>query len=156
VHSGLPEPLPLGTPMVPPGTFAGVPALITCGGTGLGRAMAAEFARRGAGVGIASRGGEGRRREPHQVAGRGVGTDGIRVNDLATGLFPHEEMRADLKALRADPAEDARRRCAAAAATRSAGPPPTCALRSPPSSPATPKSSTVMYVRSVTAGSMSR
>ena len=35
--------------------------------------------------------------------------DGVRVNALAPGLFPHEEMREDLKALRTDPAVDARR-----------------------------------------------
>jgi NAD(P)-dependent dehydrogenase (short-subunit alcohol dehydrogenase family) len=37
------------------------------------------------------------------------GPAGIRVNALAPGLIPHDEMREDLKALRRDPAEDARR-----------------------------------------------
>lgn len=40
------------------------------------------------------------------------GPVGIRVNALAPGLFPHEEMREDLKALRTDPAVDARRQSA--------------------------------------------
>ncbi len=227
-YPGLPEPPPPGTTMLPPGTFAGVTVLITGGGTGLGRAMAAEFGRCGAGVGIVSRDAEHRARgveavveaggravgvacdvrEPTRIveafdavedalgpvgvlvnnaaanfpvaaedlspngwravtdivldgtflcsqelhrrcASRGApgvilnilatqaftggpgmahaaaakaavgnltkslavewGPSGIRVNALAPGLFPHEEMREDLKALRTDPSVDARR-----------------------------------------------
>jgi NAD(P)-dependent dehydrogenase (short-subunit alcohol dehydrogenase family) len=52
---GLPEPPPPGVTALPPGTFDGVPVLVTGAGTGLGKAIAVEFARLGAPVIIASR-----------------------------------------------------------------------------------------------------
>jgi NAD(P)-dependent dehydrogenase (short-subunit alcohol dehydrogenase family) len=227
---GLPEPPPAGSSFLPEGTFAGVTAVVTGGGTGLGKAIAVELARAGAAIGIISRSEEHRRagveavaaiggravhagadiREPEQIseafdaidaelgtptvlvnnaaanfpvlaaamrpnafrsvtnivmdgtffcsqelhrriAEKGLGggaivnilatqsftggpgmahnaaakaavgnltkslavewaSDGVRVNALAPGLFPHEDMRADLKALRPEgESVDARR-----------------------------------------------
>jgi NAD(P)-dependent dehydrogenase (short-subunit alcohol dehydrogenase family) len=60
----LPEPAPEGTSALPPGTYEGVTVMVTGGGTGLGRAIASEFARLGAAVVIASR------KEEHLAAGR--------------------------------------------------------------------------------------
>jgi NAD(P)-dependent dehydrogenase (short-subunit alcohol dehydrogenase family) len=58
---GLPDPPPLGASALPPGTFAGHAVIVTGGGTGLGKAIALEFARLGAAIGVLSRNPEHRK-----------------------------------------------------------------------------------------------
>jgi NAD(P)-dependent dehydrogenase (short-subunit alcohol dehydrogenase family) len=61
---GLPEPPAVGATALPAGTFDGVTVFVTGAGTGLGKAIAAEFARVGASIVIASR------KQDHLEAGR--------------------------------------------------------------------------------------
>ena len=64
-YPGLPAPPPLGESALPAGTFDGTCVLVTGGGTGLGKAIATEFARLGASIVIASR------KEEHLERGEG-------------------------------------------------------------------------------------
>lgn len=61
---GIPDAPPFGESALRPGTFDGQTVLVTGGGTGLGKAIASEFARLGARIAIASR------KEEHLEAGR--------------------------------------------------------------------------------------
>jgi NAD(P)-dependent dehydrogenase (short-subunit alcohol dehydrogenase family) len=73
----LPEPPPLGAHALPAGTFARETVVVTGGGTGLGKAIALEFARLGARVAVLSR------REEHRASGvaalEGIGAKAIGV-----------------------------------------------------------------------------
>jgi len=60
---GLPAPPAAGASALPPGTYDGETVVVTGGGTGLGKAIASEFARLGANIVIASR------KEEHRAAG---------------------------------------------------------------------------------------
>jgi len=62
--NGLPAPPPIGASALPKGTFDGFVVAITGGGTGLGKAIAMEFARLGASIAILSR------KQEHLDAGR--------------------------------------------------------------------------------------
>jgi NAD(P)-dependent dehydrogenase (short-subunit alcohol dehydrogenase family) len=73
---GLPAPPPVGETALRPGTFEGRCVLVTGGGTGLGKAIAAEFARLGAAVVVASR------KDEHLEAARAA-LDGLGGGALA-------------------------------------------------------------------------
>ena len=51
----LPQPLAAGVAMLPAGTFDGAVVMVTGGGTGIGKAIAVEFARLEAAVAVVSR-----------------------------------------------------------------------------------------------------
>lgn len=53
--AGLPAPPPTGTTALQAGTYADTTVIVTGGGTGLGKAIASEYARLGAAIGICSR-----------------------------------------------------------------------------------------------------
>ena len=55
MYQGLPEPPAIGASALPDGTYTGATVFITGAGTGLGKAIAVEFARLGAAIIIASR-----------------------------------------------------------------------------------------------------
>jgi len=94
---GVPQPPPLGTAMLPPGTYTGEVVLITGGGTGLGKAMAVEFGRLGASVVIASRD------EAHRAAGvEAVTAVGARALGVAMDVRQPDSIAAAFDAAERD------------------------------------------------------
>src|SRR6202023_2812316 len=69
---GLAQPPPLGASALPPGAYDGRVVVVTGGGTGLGKAIATEFGRLGAAVGIVSRNAEHRAAGVAAVEGAGA------------------------------------------------------------------------------------
>jgi NAD(P)-dependent dehydrogenase (short-subunit alcohol dehydrogenase family) len=92
---GLPEPPALGASALAPGTYEGTVVLVTGGGTGLGRAVATEFARLGADLVIASRKPEhlDSGREALERLGARVATVGCDIRDpeQVTAAFDEAE-----------------------------------------------------------------
>jgi NAD(P)-dependent dehydrogenase (short-subunit alcohol dehydrogenase family) len=86
---GLPAPPPAGASALPAGTYDGVAVFVTGAGTGLGKAIAAEFARLGASIVIASR------KTEHLDAGRdAIAALGARVETVACDIREPEQIAA--------------------------------------------------------------
>ena len=95
---GLPEPPPPGSSALPAGTFDGVTVLVTGAGTGLGRAIASEFARLGAGIVVASR------KDEHLDAGRAaIEALGAPVETVRCDIRDPEQVAAAFDAAEASP-----------------------------------------------------
>ncbi len=93
---GLPEPPPLGASALPADTFADEVVVVTGGGTGLGKAIAVEFARLGARVAILSRKAE------HRAAGAAaVEAVGARAAEAACDIRQPEAVAAAFEAVTA-------------------------------------------------------
>jgi NAD(P)-dependent dehydrogenase (short-subunit alcohol dehydrogenase family) len=86
---GLPAPPPVGESALPAGTFTGTAVFVTGAGTGLGKAIASEFARLGASIVVASR------KEEHLAAGReALEALGAPVATVACDIRQPEEIAA--------------------------------------------------------------
>jgi NAD(P)-dependent dehydrogenase (short-subunit alcohol dehydrogenase family) len=93
---GLPEPPALGASALPKGTFEGQVVVVTGGGTGLGKAIALEFARLGAAIAILSRA------DAHRAAGvAAVEALGARALGVACDVRNPETVAAAFDAVEA-------------------------------------------------------
>ena len=94
---GLPAPPPVGTRALPDDTYKDQCVFVTGGGTGLGKAIASEFARLGASIVIASR------KEDHLDAGRAAMKDlGAPVLAVACDIREPESISAAFDAAEAE------------------------------------------------------
>ncbi len=94
---GLEPPPELGASALPADTFLGSVVVVTGGGTGLGKAIATEFGRLGAGVGILSRNPE------HRAAGvAAVERAGGRASDVPCDIRDADAVHAAFDAIEAD------------------------------------------------------
>jgi NAD(P)-dependent dehydrogenase (short-subunit alcohol dehydrogenase family) len=94
---GLPEPPALGASALPAGTYDGTTVVVTGGGTGLGKAVAIEFARLGASIAIASR------KPEHLDAGHAALEQfGGRVLAVSCDIRDPESIHAAFDAIEAD------------------------------------------------------
>jgi NAD(P)-dependent dehydrogenase (short-subunit alcohol dehydrogenase family) len=96
---GLPEPPELGASALPAGTFDGETVVVTGAGTGLGKAIATEFARLGATVAIWSR------KEEHRAAGvAAIEAEGSRALAHEVDIREPDTIAAAFDALEAEAA----------------------------------------------------
>ncbi len=91
---GLPDPPKLGSAALPAGSYDGEVVIVTGGGTGLGKAMAVEFARLGAKIGVLSR------KSEHLAAGiAAVEAVGSRAAGIACDIRQPEQIAAAFDAV---------------------------------------------------------
>ena len=94
---GLPEPPDVGASALPAGTFDGATVFVTGGGTGLGKAIALEFARLGAALVVASR------KEEHLDAGaEAIRSLGGTVTTVVCDIREPDQIAAALDAVEAE------------------------------------------------------